>query len=859
MRRLLMVLLLLLAVPLPAQVIGVQPTPMGMYTWNSSTDLWQKIPNTYASFGLQNTPQPFAFYGWNAGLGQWTPCTSVAACLAGLPPNCALLGSDANGGFTCKSAGTGGPTLQTNGVNNASQTLLNIVNGTQITCANTGGQVRCDWTGTLTQIEHNGTLVATQSPLNFLDAAPSLDTGYQSVTFKNDAFGGMGAEVPQVGSTIQMAIAGQDSTHVFIPFPNCTTSQSGVFAYNTCYASTTSAATGTAAMFRGGILGFGGNTNLAYSGIVLPSWLPAANVTGVQLVAITDGFATAGISGPTSSCTGSGSCPTFNFPPNGQQVTVNVSGVTGSNIGSLIANVGLQNGPFCNDCPSPTYLVSQLNVLNIGVLVAFNGVTPPATTPNQINFSWPFSWFPATNSLGISPAYPNWTAPVLVANLPATPIDNYEYWVSDNTQTVVGSPGAGNGTAGSGYAIYKALHSGYTLLTLLGPSAVSDALSSTLNSILLTPTATGSSLDINFGRTNVWTAPQSILSINASTPTFVLKAAASAATAPSITLTYANAGFGLCNSTVQTLTAGDLLFVWDNETVTAPSLSTGETPVLLSKNTVSAANNLLGLWYFRNIAGGSTTINFNPAGGNAQCFVQQIHNAAAAGDLIDFHIVQNLNQPASPYPITGSSTQPNDLIFSVNWEDAPNVPGAPWSTTNSLNNFAGTSAVWQVGASTGSYTATWPTHFIGTPSQYEIFGIKGAATAGQTADLLQSFDAFGAERSHIAGDGSFTATLTASAETVAFSATPTFSSSLDTSYIVLTGNITSFTLGAGADGQGKRLCFKQGAGPFTVAAPANVHGFLTVGTTNGGWNCQSFVYRAADSIWLASSQGVTNE
>lgn len=102
-------------------------------------------------------------------------------------------------------------------------------------------------------------------------------------------------------------------------------------------------------------------------------------------------------------------------------------------------------------------------------------------------------------------------------------------------------------------------------------------------------------------------------------------------------------------------------------------------------------------------------------------------------------------------------------------------------------------------------------------------------------------------------------TIVASAELVTFSATPTFSVAFNTSRIVLTNNITSFTLGAGVNGQDKTLCFKQGAGPFTVTPPSNVHGFFTVGVTNTDWNCQSFNYDLTDSIWLATSAGVINQ
>ena len=101
---------------------------------------------------------------------------------------------------------------------------------------------------------------------------------------------------------------------------------------------------------------------------------------------------------------------------------------------------------------------------------------------------------------------------------------------------------------------------------------------------------------------------------------------------------------------------------------------------------------------------------------------------------------------------------------------------------------------------------------------------------------------------------------TGGAEVVASSATPTFSTSYAVSRNVLTANVTSFTLGNGlVDGQRKVLCFKQGAGPYTIAPPANVHGFFTVGVTNADWNCQTFVYDTTDTIWLADGPGVINE
>lgn len=97
------------------------------------------------------------------------------------------------------------------------------------------------------------------------------------------------------------------------------------------------------------------------------------------------------------------------------------------------------------------------------------------------------------------------------------------------------------------------------------------------------------------------------------------------------------------------------------------------------------------------------------------------------------------------------------------------------------------------------------------------------------------------------------------AETVAFSTTPTFSVNTKVSSITLTGSVTSFTLAAGVDGQAKTLIFCQnGTGGFTVAPPANVHGFFTVGATASKCSSQQFTYSAAQAAWLAASGGATN-
>lgn len=66
-----------------AQVIGLQPTPIGIYSWNPNTNQWQASTSTSTYEALGTTPQAYAFYSYNTTLGQWVPCTTVAACLNG--------------------------------------------------------------------------------------------------------------------------------------------------------------------------------------------------------------------------------------------------------------------------------------------------------------------------------------------------------------------------------------------------------------------------------------------------------------------------------------------------------------------------------------------------------------------------------------------------------------------------------------------------------------------------------------------------------------------------------------------------------------------------------------------------------
>lgn len=99
-------------------------------------------------------------------------------------------------------------------------------------------------------------------------------------------------------------------------------------------------------------------------------------------------------------------------------------------------------------------------------------------------------------------------------------------------------------------------------------------------------------------------------------------------------------------------------------------------------------------------------------------------------------------------------------------------------------------------------------------------------------------------------------------ENVAYSATPTLSVSTFTSHIVLSGNITSFTLPAGKDGQEKCLNFVHDitSTAYTIGNPSNLIGlFPSPSSVAGKHNIQCFLYFVADSLWEAKDSGVIGQ
>ncbi len=77
------------------------------------------------------------------------------------------------------------------------------------------------------------------------------------------------------------------------------------------------------------------------------------------------------------------------------------------------------------------------------------------------------------------------------------------------------------------------------------------------------------------------------------------------------------------------------------------------------------------------------------------------------------------------------------------------------------------------------------------------------------------------------------------------------------STVVLNGQY-SFSLAEGRPGYMKCLTFVQplSGGPYTVAPPSNVLGFMPVGRQPGKHSTQCFTFSESQRAWLPTSPGV---
>jgi hypothetical protein len=673
---------------------------------------------------------------------------------------------------------------------------------------------------------------------------------------------------------------GEDATHVFVPFGHCdftTTNdslvqhpQSGCDAFG-----------GYVAFFAGGLFNHNSSVTMVWSNPALPSWLPAGNVVTIKLVSYSSGFG----AGPSSGCAGTGSCGTWTYPPFASQNLTAVTGVTGATLSGVTASA--QTSVSVYVAGDPFNITTAMSVAQLGLLVEYSGVTNPNPS-TALNINWPLQYDHANNSLGVNELYPYSLAPILTAYLPSHPYQGKIFWTSDNTQTTPGAACTGSGTAGTDYALCVGNITGYTLLTDLGASGfgVSQVTNSD-GSLIFSPTTGHVVGSINPNNSNTWTSTQifqnslvlsgthSPLTVRGSdgssgqcflaqgagnTPAWIdcpggsfstlsggtnTTAAMVVGTGASLTAT----GTGSIQATniAGTLSAGTNVTITGAGTIASPyvinSTGGGGGSSVWSSLTNPTGNLAL------TMAANTSTWTFNAATGSSD-MMKITDTASNTGTGTLFHVTT----------ASGSSEQP--------WCADANGVGWCISSTGTLQGI-GTSASHGAVIPEGTpisgvalkdvLTADLTTHqLLKNTNNTGALVIPGTSTTAATPGNCATYAANGYDLVQ-APCGAGGSTIVASAEVVAFSATPTFSTAFNVSRIVLTGNVTSFTLGAGSDGQDKTLCFKQGAGSYTVVPPANVHGFFTIGTINADWNCQTFVYDNTDSRWLSATPGTINE
>jgi hypothetical protein len=328
-----------------AQIIGLVPTPVGMYTWNPTAQQFQTVNLSSTSGALQNTPQAFAFYAFNATLNQWVACTSIAQCF-------------------------GGANYEVNGFPLISSNPVNFVNGTGITVSNPlAGNVQFTNAG-VTEIIPGSNVTCSTNISGFCVG---------NVTVNSTASGGGGGSANF--QMIPPPVAGQyvdiypTSCSVIHGDPGtgsstCTFSSSGT----TPGAGGTVGGTGT-----GG--GLGNNQYSAtWTGFALPSYVLPANITSVQ------GWSYNSLqTGPHNfygiPCTQTGS-PGFslaaavNGVSYGMQLVEVPTSLNNSNLGTVTCTA-------VNNYSTPGATLNA-NIASIGLRVFYTGTAPPANTAVSI-------------------------------------------------------------------------------------------------------------------------------------------------------------------------------------------------------------------------------------------------------------------------------------------------------------------------------------------------------------------------------------------------------------------------------------------------------------------------------------------
>jgi hypothetical protein len=191
-------LLLFVCLPALGQVIGLTPTPLANYYWNTTTASWTVCPNSSAVEASPNLPQAIALYGFNTSLGMWTPETSCYALLSG---------ATFTGPVSAPSLTLGTPLTVPNGgtgATTAAGAWINIFSGAGIAAncsvltTNSSGALIC---GSL-----SGYALLTGAAFTGTVIAPTVGVG-TSVPLQNLSVAGGYSTLPAAGSGVGASVA----------------------------------------------------------------------------------------------------------------------------------------------------------------------------------------------------------------------------------------------------------------------------------------------------------------------------------------------------------------------------------------------------------------------------------------------------------------------------------------------------------------------------------------------------------------------------------------------------------------------------------------------------------------------------
>ncbi len=708
-------------------------------------------------------------------------------------------------------------------------------------------------------IEHNGTAVPIQTILNFDDTTPAAPPGYSQVTFQHDGTGKFSAYAAPSGPGIATQVIPPILGQYVVIYPSTgtiTNEQNLLFP-----PSTINSTSGQMNYTCPNTLCAPGATTSAFTGFTLPGYIVPGNVTAVYGFVVSSATAFGPMTPPIVQCTGGVLINQYGWGL--QQSTTLLSGVTGSNINTVSCGSG-QGGSLFGDKRS------QMTISLVGLIVYYTGTAPPVN--NSVSIAPPLRFTPVTNTLGFDSSvlgslYSFTIAGAYGTQIPlAAQVPGRIYQVTDGNSPTDCTTGGGSNillcrSNGTSYSVFASGGGGGGVLSL---NALTGALTITAGTgINVTPSgsniqisATGGGGLSGSGTTNFmacWTGTAALGNCHADDG--VTNAGQFTFTRPvTIADGSGHSGFTVSGTSLPTPVASSAgIFADSSENLEAYENGGSFSRICTVGNglcsTTSGVTSLNSLAGALNLTAGAG-ISITPSGSN-------IAIAATGGSMV--------------YPPAG----------------IPNSTGSAWGSSYSTSG-SGTAVILPSGtAAAGKYIDGGTMAWTALPFQsLTTTGTSGPATlvAGvlnipQYAGGVISLNSLTGALNILAGSGitvtpsgsniTLAATGTGgsatvgSSEVVSFSATPTFSTLYNVSRIVLTGNITSFTLGTPAsDGQDKTLCFKQGTGPFSVTGPANVHGgfFSSLATSTPGlWNCQTYAYDATDSIWLSTGPGTTNE